>query len=84
MMRSAFNKNTLSTLVLEELKKEGFQVRCHYNRNEWKKHAQKHNIPLNVTENILKYGWVDANKGLLQVLWERGKINVEKKNEYSL
>ena len=27
--------------------------------------------------------WMDANKGVLQVLWERGEINVEKKIEYS-
>ena len=70
--------------LLEELKIQGFQVRCHYKRDELKKHAQKHNIPLTLTEKIYKYGWMDANKGLLQVLWERGKINVDKKNEYSL
>ena len=43
--------------LLEELKIQGFQVRCHHKRDELKKHAQKHNIPLTLTE---KYTSMDG------------------------
>ena len=38
---------------------------------------------MEITEDVIKPGWVGANKGLLQVLWERGFVDENRWREYS-
>ena len=55
-----------------ELKRVGFDIKGRYSMDEIKSQARRYNIPLDITEEVVKPGWVGSNKGLLQVLWERG------------
>ena len=47
-------------------------------------HANSKHISLSVTHDVIKPGWVGANNGLLQILWERGYVDVEKYRGYAL
>ena len=61
--------------LLGELRDAGFHIKGNYTMREIKNQAVKFNVPLEKTENYVQPGWVGQNKGLLQVLWERGFIN---------
>ena len=67
-----------------ELKRSGFEIKGRYTMDEIRKQAQRFNIPLQVTEEVIKPGCVGQNKGLLQVLWERGWIDQRNIRKYKL
>ena len=46
--------------------------------------ARQHNIPLRVQEQKIRPGWCSKSKGLLQILYERGYINVDKLDKYGI
>ncbi len=68
-------------MLLEEIKKTGFQVRGYYSRAELGRIAQEKHISLTYNHRVREEGWI--NKGLFQVLWERGHIDENKIGEYS-
>ena len=70
--------------LLQDLKREGFRVRSLYTTNQLHAHANSLHVPFEITEDIIKPGWVGANKGLLQVLWERVFVDENRWREYSL
>ena len=70
-------------MLLEEIKKTGFQVRGYYSRVELEKIAQEKHISLTYNHHVREEGWINKPKGLLQVLWERGYIDENKIGEYS-
>ena len=70
--------------LLTELKEKGFEVRGHYSVEQIENYAKNYDIHLEIREEIVKPGWVGANKGLMQVLWERGFINEAEITKYSL
>jgi hypothetical protein len=53
----------------------------HGNMESLSKLATNHGIPLDVKEPLLKHGWLNKPKGLLQILWERGFIHPLKTNK---
>ena len=69
--------------LLEELKGKGFLVRRHYGKEEIHELANNHQIELTYSEDEMIDGWMGRLKGMLQVLWERGWINVNKLDKYS-
>ena len=70
--------------LLSELRDAGFAIKGKYTMREMKNQAVRFNIPLEKTENYVQPGWVGQNKGLLQVLWERGFINEREVKKYRL
>ena len=70
--------------ICEDLRKEGFQPKGLRHMDDLVNQARVHNIPIEVIEEIIRPGWVNENKGLLQVLYERGWIDEENIGEYSL
>jgi hypothetical protein len=46
--------------------------------------AIEQNLPTDVDEEVVEHGWCGAPKGMLQILWERGWINEEKIEEYTM
>jgi len=70
--------------IKEELKSKGVFVRGHCDREKMEKLAADNKIELTSRVEIVKEGWMGKPKGLLQVLWERGWIDENNLNEYSL
>ena len=66
------------------MKQAGHQVRGVNNKEDLHKIARSKNIPLEVTENVVKPGWLEQNEGLLQVLYERGFMNGNNYRKYIL
>ncbi len=58
-------------------------VRGHYSKDEQHKLAVEYDIPLTYQIDAIEPGWLGKPKGLLQVLWERGWIDVNKLGLYS-
>ena len=67
-----------------ELKAKGHFVRGHCGREELEQKAKKYNIKLTNEVELVEEGWLGKPKGLLQVLWERGWVDVKRLSEYSL
>ena len=57
-------------------------MRGRYTIDDLNQHANNKHIPLRITQDEMKPGWVGANKGLLQILWERGYVDAEKERQY--
>ena len=74
------------TELLEELRLRGFRMKGRCIKEELDKIATEHNIPLQIEERVTLPGWVGGNKGILQVLWERGFVDEKeyKQNKKSL
>ena len=52
--------------LLQDLKREGFKVRVLCTMEQLNTHANRLHVHLEITEGVIKPGWVGANKGLLQ------------------
>ena len=76
--------NKTKRRLLDELKEKGFQVKGYYSRNDLENHARQYNIDLTYLSQKKIEGWVGKPKGLLQILWERGYIDINNLNTYSL
>lgn len=70
--------------LLEEMKRQGFQKKGTYNKEQLVRLAEQHNVPLTVRKRVKEIGWWNKGKGLLQILWVRGFIDENKLDEYSL
>ena len=70
--------------LLQHLKREGFKDRVLHTMEQLNTHTNRLHVPLEITEDVIKLGWVGANKGLLQVLWERGFVDEYRWSEYSI
>ena len=70
-------------MILEELKKKGFQVRGHYNKNELDRLANDCGICLTYEFYCKDEGWLYKPKGSLQILYERGFIDERNLSKYS-
>ena len=68
----------------DELKKKGYHVRGHCTKEKLEDLAKEYNVELTSEVELVEEGWVNRPKGLLQVLWERGWIDVTKLSEYTL
>ena len=77
-------KKTRQELLQELKKKTDLAVRGHYTTEQLENYARNFNLPLEIREEVVKPVWVGANKGMLQVLWEREFINIEEIGKYSL
>ena len=53
-------------------------MRGHYSVEQCENYAKNYDIPLEIREEIVKPGWAGANKGFMQVLWERGLLMIGK------
>jgi hypothetical protein len=60
------------------LKLKAANISSHGNMDALTSIATNHGIPLVVEEPLLKHGWLNKPKGLLQLLWERGFIDPSK------
>jgi hypothetical protein len=60
------------------LKLKAATISSHGNMDALSSIATNHGIPLVVEEPLLKHGWLNKPKGLLQLLWERGFIDPSK------
>ena len=70
--------------IKKELNEKGHNVRGHCGREDLEELARKNSIALTYETDVIEEGWLGKPKGLLQVLWERGWIDKNKVNEYSL
>ena len=71
--------------ILNLLKKQtNIRIKARYNKKDLHAIAERNNIPVTIEEHVIEPGWVGSAKGLLQVLWERGWIDVAKLGEYSI
>ena len=68
----------------EELKTKGHIVRGHVSKNELERLAGEYDIELTGEIEVIEEGWLGKPKGLLQVLYERGWIDVKNVSKYSL
>ncbi len=46
--------------------------------------CKQHNLPTEVIEQKIVEGWEGKQKGLLQILWERGFVDVENLSAYTV
>ena len=82
--RVVTKKKTKGELLNELKQQNGFTVSGYYTFEQLENQARNFNLPLEKTQEIVEPGWVGANKGLLQVLWERGFVDATKLSEYTL
>ena len=75
--------NKTKKQLMEELKQKGFIVRKHYSKDKINELADNHRISLTCSQKEIVEAWVDYPKGMLQVLWERGRIIVDELEKYS-
>ena len=68
---------------MEELKWKGFIVRKYYSKEEINKLVNNHCISLTYGQKEIVEQWVGRPKGMLQLFWERGWINVDELKKYS-
>jgi len=71
-------------MLVKEIKEAGFQIRGHLSKDELERIANKKGIRLTYEFLIKKEGWMDKPKGLFQILLERGYIDENNVNLYSL
>jgi hypothetical protein len=55
-----------------------------YTRNELQEFARHNRIELSEQKEVITPGWQGKRKGLLQVLWERGLIESEVFDKYTV
>ena len=77
-------RDKTNTELLVELRQKQFEIKGHYKRPELERIATQWNIPLQIEEKVILPGWVGQNKGLLQVLYERGFVKEEEWKRYRL
>ena len=69
--------------LIDLLKEKGFIVKGHYDKDELHRLAERYGISLTHQHDIIEEGWLGKPKGMLQILWERGWIDVTKLDHYS-
>ena len=67
-----------------ELKSKGYHVRGHCGKDKLEELAKEYKIELTSEVELVEEWWVGKPKRLLQVLWERGWIDITKISEYTL
>ena len=77
-------KQKTKKMLVDEIKMTGYQIRGHLSKDELERIAALKNIELTYEYNIKKEGWMGKPKGLLQILWERGFIDEQNLNLYTL
>ena len=70
--------------MMEELKKKGFCVRRYYTKEEIVTICKEKDIYLTYKELKIIEGWVNCPKGLLQALFDRGYIDANRLDKYSV
>ena len=60
--------------LIEELRLKGFRMKGRCIKGDLDKIATEHNIRLQIEKRVTLSGCVGENKGILQVLWERGFV----------
>ena len=70
--------------LMSDLKRAGFSIKGRYTMDELRQQARRFDVPLTIEEEVIQPGWVGQNKGLLQVLWERGWIDGRNIRKYKL
>ena len=76
-------KTKTKARLINELKdKVNFEVRKYLSLDDVEKIATKHKICTTYTEPEIDHGFLGQPKGLLQVLWERGWIDVDALSKY--
>ena len=72
--------------LLTDLKNKipGFQLTRRLRKKELQDLATKNDISLKIEEDVVRPGWVNEPKGLLQVLWERGWIDEANYSSYKV
>ena len=70
--------------LLSDLKQKGVKISRHYTKEELHHLASANKVALTFVEPVVIPGWCGKPKGLLQVLWERGWINVAEIDRYSV
>ena len=58
----------------EELKTKGHVVRGHCSNEEIERLVGEYRIELTCKVEVIEKAWLGKPKGLLQVLWERGRL----------
>ena len=71
-------------MLVDEIKQTGYQIRGHISKDELERIAALNNVELTYDYIVKKEGWMGKPKGLLQILWERGFIDENNLNLYSL
>ena len=77
-------KKTKEELLSELKKKKGYEVTKYISMADIVKVAQSKGIRTVRSEKQKIFGWCGQPKGLIQVLWERGLIDIDKLSEYSI
>ena len=68
--------------LIEQLKEHGVTARG--NKTAVQKLAQECGLPIQEIKPKIIYGWEGKPKGLLQVLWEQGFIDISKLSHYTM
>ena len=77
-------KKTISEFLKELKNKKKFEVQKYMSLKEIQDVATQKGIPITSYRKIVTPGWIGQPKGLFQILYERGWINEEHRNEYSI
>ena len=76
VLSERITKNRTKTELLIELRKIGIDTTVkRFLKSELIVLAIENNVPISISENVVIKGWVNAPKGMLQILWERGFID---------
>ena len=84
-----FFSNRTKTELLIELRKIGIDTTVkRFLKSELIVLAIENNVPISISENVVIKGWVNAPKGMLQILWERGfiddtQVKISRSSRYS-
>jgi hypothetical protein len=64
---------------LKDLRQSGYDTtKQQYRKEELVALCGQRNLPITIEEQEVKEGWLGKQKGMLQILWERGWINSSK------
>ena len=77
-------KQKTKKMLVDEIKMTGYQIQGHLSKDELERIAALKNVELTNGHCVKKEGWMGKSKGLLQILWERGFIDENNINLYSL
>ena len=75
-------KDVLKSNLVKELKRRGIKD-PRGNKSKLQQLAKDHNVPIKFEEKIIEEGWVGKQKLSLQILFERGWINLQQIDCYT-
>ena len=70
--------NKTKKMLVEEIKATGYQIKGHLSKDELERITKDKQIGITYVFRVKKEGWMGKPKGLLQILWERGFVDVKK------